>query len=98
MQSRTQDAAYHKNQRRVEIEHSEQQMDLFLTTIKKRGFMAKASKEQLLSRATVLEYDAIANKLERFMDSFEANDAKQTFATFIINHLLQTQHELHTVE
>lgn len=50
--------------------------------------MPKATKEQLLGKATVLDYDIFQGKLEEFMQLFEESEAKHTFATFIINHLL----------
>lgn len=72
--------------------------EVFFKTIKLRGFLVKATTEQLIARAKIFEYDHLCNRIEEMMALFVQSNYQLTFATFIINYLLQTEHEIKLVE
>jgi len=72
--------------------------DIFFKTIKGRGFFNKLSQEELMARAKIFEYKTLQVKIEKMMTAFVKQNCQLTFATFIINTLLYTQHELNLVE
>jgi len=51
-----------------------------------------------MARAKIFEYDRLCSRLEELMAAFVEQNTRATFATFIINSLLQTEHELALVE
>lgn len=75
-----------------------EEIDFFLKTVKARGFLAKAKPARLVEVAKYLEFDKLCLKIEKLMARYVEEESQQTFATFIINTLLQTMHELHLVE
>jgi len=51
-----------------------------------------------MARAKIFEYKTLQMKIEKMMSAFVKQNCQLTFATFIINTLLYTQHELNLVE
>lgn len=82
--------------KRMEVQDT--QADLLFKTIRSRGFMNRQTRDQLFQRAVILDYDTLCLKIEQMMAQFVISNCQQTFVTFIINTLLQTQHELNLVE
>jgi hypothetical protein len=74
------------------------EQELFLKTIKQRGFLVKLSLQQLMQRAKIYEYDHLCHRFEEMMVQFVEQNCQLSLASFIINNLLQTEHELTIVE
>jgi hypothetical protein len=51
-----------------------------------------------LNKAKILDYDKLCQRIESMMALYVEQNYKHTFATFMINNLLQTVNELHLVE
>ena len=72
--------------------------DYFFKTIQSRGFANKMTPPMVQLKAKILDYTTICQTIESLMVSYTETTSKQSFATFIITTLLQTTHELKSVE
>jgi hypothetical protein len=46
------------------------EQEVFFKTIKQRGFLVKATTQQLIQRAKIFEYDKLCNRIEEMMALF----------------------------